>query len=66
MLDCDNEYSVFFERKKKLIRKFVYSAGPNIWRYLSKPPWRGLDFLDASGQRVRKTLSGHPPFEIAV
>jgi hypothetical protein len=58
MLDCDNVYSVFFERKKKLIRKFLYSAGPNIWGYLSKPSWRFLDFLDASRQRVRKTFRG--------
>jgi hypothetical protein len=58
MLDCDDVYSVFFERKKKLVRKFLYSAGPNIWRYLSKPTWRFLDFLDASCQRVRKTFRG--------
>jgi hypothetical protein len=34
VLDCDDVYSVFFECKKKLIGKFLHSAGPNIWRYL--------------------------------
>ncbi len=24
VLDCDDVYSVFFERKKKLVRKFLY------------------------------------------
>ena len=58
MLDCDDGYSVFFERKKKLVRKFFYSAGPNIWRNLSKPSWRFLDLLDASGERFRKAFRG--------
>jgi hypothetical protein len=58
VLDCNNVYSFFFGRKKKLVRKFLHSAGPNIWRYLSKASWRFLDFLDASGQRVRKTFRG--------
>jgi hypothetical protein len=34
------------------------TAGPNIWRYPSKPTWQCLDFLDASAQRVRKTFRG--------
>jgi hypothetical protein len=58
VLDCDDVYSVFFERKKKLVGKFLYSAGPNIWRNLSKPSWRFLNLLDASGERFRKGFRG--------
>jgi WD40 repeat protein len=65
VLDCDDVYSVFFERKKKLVRKFLYSAGPNIWRNLSKPSRRFLDLLDASGERFRKAFRGFAVKRIA-
>lgn len=45
VLDCDE-------------RKFLYSAGPNVGRNLSKPSWRFLDLLDASGERFRKGFRG--------
>jgi hypothetical protein len=59
VFDCDDVYSLFFERKKKLVRKFLYSAGPNIWRNLSKPSWGFMDLLDASGGRFRKAFRGN-------